>query len=314
MLIPHYSTPKLLILQKLLLLFFLAIVTSSSAFGKIKIESPAPDSIQQGVLAIHGWSSSQDELTVSVDSNFISKVKVDTLRTDVNENRPSGFSLVVNYGLWPDGDHILRVVNPVSLEFSQVRFKTVRLAPKFLSSKDISPVSPMVLSAGVAGSMLDMDMQWDTSTQSFRVVGSRISNSPMTLFQRQSLIALNAARNTGIYCAGNWFESVPGLKWSRAAAEVARSRAEYLYAHGLHPAASKNKPEVFNQLKAKGLTPKSWAENSIKLRGSGHDVLTAYTLAHAGKPHEYCTNIMSKTATHFGTAMAAAYSVQEFYS
>jgi len=173
----HFS-PQLLLrnyfgLQKfgLALIFF-----PFFSYAQSNLENPVKDGIESGISAVSGWHCSAENIEVFIDGKSIGMAGTGTLRTDTNDrcgHSETGFSLLINYGAYEEGEHQISLYADGEL-FAQRAFSTLQIAGKGIEFSRELTASGHVLNFPKEGDQTELE--WVTAKQSFVV--SRIVNVP----------------------------------------------------------------------------------------------------------------------------------------
>ena len=297
------------------LLLFIIMITCCNAYGRVNIENPADGSVQNGITTIHGWSNASQQLRVLIDGQFVTNLRADTIRADVNPEVETGFSMAFNYALLTDGDHAITVVDALTGDSDTVLFSTVSLSDGFINPTDISPREFSGIHLNVKGREVSMAVKWDTATQSYRLVSVNVlSDPPAISFGKESLDIVNRIRTEGVTCHDVFYPPVPPLKWNDGLALAAEKQSIYLDETNLigHTGRGGSNPGQRMAAENIGGNLGGWRENAHQIDAPAEVIIQGYIDDVGIDPPGHCINIMSGDVTDFGSAKTGKFSVQDF--
>lgn len=165
----------------------------------MNLEVPGPGAVMTGVGVIRGWAATQNGLQRVenwVDGDYKGNIPTGGNRRDVVAAYPeypdadtSGFAIIWNYNNFTEGEHTITVKaidkfgnsREHSRTFTVVHFPTPFIsdpAAVTLDGADITYSGSKIFIKGmtVSGAKYNVDLDWDTATQNYRIVNMSPAN------------------------------------------------------------------------------------------------------------------------------------------
>jgi len=146
----------------------LSLVISIKVFAQGSLENPIANDIESGISAISGWHCTASEIEVEVDGISLGKAGIGTQRNDTQDqcgHSETGFSLLINYGVFTDGEHTM-VLKVDGEQWQERKFSTLRAA----EGQEFVPQSEHIEYAIDFPKPGDaLELHWQASKQAFTI-------------------------------------------------------------------------------------------------------------------------------------------------
>ena len=141
----------------------------TEAMAQSFLENPAKNSLVSGISLVSGWKCSAGTLTFTIDGGAESPLSYGTPRSDIQNAGACtglnvGFGALLNWGLFSDGLHTIRVFDD-GVEFASANFVVTTLGTEFLSG-----ASGIYRLTDFPASGQDTLVRWDQSSQNFQII------------------------------------------------------------------------------------------------------------------------------------------------
>ncbi|MGE0680028.1 MAG: hypothetical protein AB7P69_03820 [Candidatus Binatia bacterium] len=140
----------------------------STVYAQGALENPAPSSRQSGIGLVSGWKCTASHLTATIDGSSPFFIPHGSARGDtqgVCGDIDNGFGLLLNWNLFPDGPHTIRLFDG-GVQFASATFTTQSLGGEFLTGLNKSVTVSNFPAAGQTTTL-----QWSQAAQNFIVSG-----------------------------------------------------------------------------------------------------------------------------------------------
>ena len=142
---------------------------ASGAMAQSFLENPAKNSLVSGISLVSGWKCTAGVLTFTVDGGAENPISYGTPRSDVQDSGACaginvGFGALLNWGLFSDGQHTIRLFDD-GVEFASADFVVTTFGTDFLSG-----ASGIYKLTNFPAAGQDALVRWDQSSQNFQII------------------------------------------------------------------------------------------------------------------------------------------------